>query len=42
MVLPVATKLVNPFLRDVVPLFLAVSIGVNDLLYPLAFYFIGK
>ena len=42
MVLPVSTKLLNSALRDIVPLFLAVSIGLNDLLYPLAFYLIGK
>lgn len=42
MILPVCTKLLNPLLRDIVPLFLALAMAVDDVLYPAVFYFLKK
>ena len=42
MILPVCTKLLNPLLRDIVPLFLALAMAVDDLLYPAVFYYLKK
>ena len=42
MILPICHKLLNPMLRDVVPLFLALAMAADDILYPAIFYFLRK